>query len=153
MTIFFPPAPLENWHELCATDVTIEGMTIYSPRGDISERDRLILNLLRPHLIQAYGNVRRYQSLHQNLTQIHRYLDRLGLVILNNLRQIEMMTTPAIAYLESYLVVTRRIDNPRTSLSIDRKLDRPKYSDLKMAVNRKLARLSVSKSAICTTKI
>jgi DNA-binding CsgD family transcriptional regulator len=61
-----------------------------------------ILNLLRPHLFQAYSNALRFDRLQQNFTQLHQDIEQLGLIILNITGQIELMTSLAIEYLQTY---------------------------------------------------
>jgi DNA-binding CsgD family transcriptional regulator len=102
MCIFLPPTSPENWHELLQRDVVVSSMTLTRSQRNFTERDRLIFNLFRPHLFQAYKNARRFDRLQENLHQLHQDLDRLGLIILNILGQIELITSPAIQYLQTY---------------------------------------------------
>ncbi|MBW4620405.1 MAG: hypothetical protein KME17_13770 [Cyanosarcina radialis HA8281-LM2] len=102
MCIFLPPTSPENWNELVEKDVVIGSMTLTRSQRNFTERDRLILNLFRPHLFQAYENARRFGRVEQNLTQLHQDLDRLGLIILNISGQIELITSVAIQYLQTY---------------------------------------------------
>jgi DNA-binding CsgD family transcriptional regulator len=102
MSIFLPPASPQNWDELFQDDAVMGGMTLNRRSCNFTERDRLLLNLLRPHLFQAYENDRRLARLQQNLTRLHQDLDCLGLIILNVAGQIELITSPAIEYLQTY---------------------------------------------------
>jgi DNA-binding CsgD family transcriptional regulator len=95
MCIFLPPTSPENWHELLQRDVVFISMTLTRSQRNFTERDRLIFNLFRPHLFQAYSNVQRFDRLQQNLEQ-------LGLIILNGVGQIESIASPAIEYLQTY---------------------------------------------------
>jgi DNA-binding CsgD family transcriptional regulator len=102
MVLFgIPPNP-QSWDEFLQGNANIFGMTLSRNQSNFTERDRLILNLLRPHLFQAYDNTQRYRQLQQNLTQLHQDLDRLGLIILNPSGQILFITSPAIQYLQTY---------------------------------------------------
>lgn len=67
----------------CLPEVHSGGLLQYSPSGvdrvgnllsrsrhNLTERDRLLLNLLRPHLAQAYTNAQRYQRIEQQFAQL-----------------------------------------------------------------------------------
>ncbi|MGL4882192.1 MAG: helix-turn-helix transcriptional regulator, partial [Waterburya sp.] len=69
---------------------------------DLTERDRLILNLLQPHLILAYQAVQHLQELQQQLAQLQHTLDRAGIIFLDGLGQVQLMTSQAATWLQSY---------------------------------------------------
>jgi hypothetical protein len=54
INIFLPYRHPDRWRKLAQTDATIIGICIDRPKRNFTERDRSILNLLRPHLSQAY---------------------------------------------------------------------------------------------------
>jgi DNA-binding CsgD family transcriptional regulator len=101
MTFFLPNTSSGSWHEVTQTDATLIGFSFHRTQR-FTERDRLILNLLRPHLFQAYSNAQQYQQLQQDFTQLQQSLNHLGLVILNPEGQIKFVTPQAIGWLENY---------------------------------------------------
>jgi DNA-binding CsgD family transcriptional regulator len=54
MMLFLPNAA-GSWAQLAQANVTLVGFALNRSARTFTERDRLILNLLRPHLAQAYG--------------------------------------------------------------------------------------------------
>ncbi len=102
MVFFLPNANSGSWSEFSQTDATLVGFALHRPQRSFTERDRLILNLLRPHLFQAYCNAQHYQQLQQDLSQLQQSLNHLGLVILDNKGQVQLVTTQAVVWLESY---------------------------------------------------
>ncbi len=101
MTVFLPNASSGSWRDLTQTDVTLMGFSLHRAQR-FTERDRLILNLLIPHLSQARRNAQQYQYLQQDLSQIHQTLNHLGLVVLNSEGQVQRFTPQAVAWLEAY---------------------------------------------------
>ena len=102
MVFFLPNANSGSWSEFSQTDATLVGFALHRPQRNFTERDRLILNLLRPHLFQAYGNAQHYQQLQQDLSQLQQSLNSLGLVILNTEGQVQFVTPQAVVWLEAY---------------------------------------------------
>lgn len=76
--------------------------TLYHPWQKFTECDRLLLNFLQPHLIQAYENVNCWQQLQQQLTQLQQSLDRAGIVFLDSYGQVQLLTSQAGTWLRSY---------------------------------------------------
>jgi DNA-binding CsgD family transcriptional regulator len=74
----------------------------YHPWQKLSDRDRLILNLLQPHLIQAYQNVCQYQELQQQIEELQQSLDRCGVVLIDDLGIVKLMTAQAATWLQFY---------------------------------------------------
>jgi DNA-binding CsgD family transcriptional regulator len=91
-----------KWCKLLQADAHLVGFAIHRPERNFTERDRLVLNLLRPHIFQAYSNAQQYQQLQQNLSQLQQSLNHLGLVILDTDGQIQSITPQAILWLEKY---------------------------------------------------
>jgi DNA-binding CsgD family transcriptional regulator len=102
MTFFLPNAISGSWSKITQTDATLVGFSLNRAQHNFTERDRLILNLLRPHLYQAYCNAQHYQQLQQDLTQLQQSLNHLGLVILNAEGQVQSIAPQATTWLESY---------------------------------------------------
>jgi DNA-binding CsgD family transcriptional regulator len=78
------------------------GFALHRPQRNFTERDRLILNLLRPHLFQAYCNAQHYQQLQQELNRLQLSLNHLGLVILNGDGRVQQVTPQALVWLADY---------------------------------------------------
>jgi len=102
ITFFLPHTSPGSWCKLSQTDATLVGFSLHRPQRSFTERDRLILNLLRPHLFQAYGNAQHYQHLQQDLSQLQQSLNPLGLVILDTEGQVKFVAPQAVIWLESY---------------------------------------------------
>jgi DNA-binding CsgD family transcriptional regulator len=101
MTFFLPNTSSGSWQELTQIGATVVGFSLNRPQR-FTERDRLILNLLRPHLTQARHNAQQYYQLQQNLTQLHQAINHLGLVVLNSEGRVQEVTPQAVAWLETY---------------------------------------------------
>jgi DNA-binding CsgD family transcriptional regulator len=69
-----------------------------------TERDRLMLQLIRPHLSLAYGNVQRYQQLQQDLESLQRSIDHIGMVIIDRSGFIKQTTGKATSWLDEYFI-------------------------------------------------
>jgi DNA-binding CsgD family transcriptional regulator len=101
ITFFLPNSSSGSWREITQTDTTIVGFSLHRAQR-FTERDRLILNLLRPHLSQAYDNAQHYEQLQQDLGQLQQSLNQLDLVMLNPMGQVQRITPQAIVWLETY---------------------------------------------------
>jgi DNA-binding CsgD family transcriptional regulator len=101
MTFFLPNTNSGSWSKLTQADVTLVGFSLNRPHN-FTERDRLILNLLRPHLSQAYSNAQQYQQYKQELGQLHQTINHLGLVVLSHEGRVQRVTPPAMTWLEAY---------------------------------------------------
>jgi DNA-binding CsgD family transcriptional regulator len=99
---FLPNATSGSWSKVTQTDATLVGFSLHRAQRNFTERDRLILNLLRPHLFQAYYNAQRYQQLQQELSQLQQSLNHLDLVILDDQGQVQLIAPQAIKWLETY---------------------------------------------------
>lgn len=102
MTFFLPNANSGSWYNLSQVDATLTGFSLHRTQRNFIERDRLILNLLRPHLFQAYCNAQHSQQLQQDLNQLQQSLNCLGLVILNGGGQVQQVTPQALVWLADY---------------------------------------------------
>jgi DNA-binding NarL/FixJ family response regulator len=67
-----------------------------------TERDRLILSLLQPHLIQAYKIANRFQHLQQRLAQLQQSVDQSGVIFLDVTGRAQWITTQAKQWLRQY---------------------------------------------------
>jgi DNA-binding CsgD family transcriptional regulator len=102
ITFFLQNESSGSWSKVTQTDATLVGFSLHRAQYNFTERDRLILNLLRPHLFQAYYNAQRYQQLQQELSQLQQSLNHLDLVILDDQGQVQLIAPQAIKWLETY---------------------------------------------------
>jgi DNA-binding NarL/FixJ family response regulator len=75
---------------------------LYRHWGTWTDRDRLLLNLLQPHLTQAYRNVMHCQRQQITIDQLQQSLDQTGTIVLNAAGQQQSITTQARDWLRSY---------------------------------------------------
>lgn len=82
----------------------VVGIALNRKGGDFSERDRLILNLLQPHLAQAYGNAEAVSRLQENFSSVLGALDLVnrGVIVITGETRIGMMTPLARRWLSEY---------------------------------------------------
>jgi DNA-binding CsgD family transcriptional regulator len=99
---FFLPSDISN--KIYSPVLT--GVSLNRKENDFSERDRLILEFLRPHLFQAYCNVQKYQQLQGQLDRLQNSVDQLALVILDIDGQVQLITPQATRLLELYFPVS-----------------------------------------------
>jgi DNA-binding CsgD family transcriptional regulator len=102
ITFFLQNKSSGSWSEVMQTDAILVGFSLHRAQCNFTERDRLILNLLSPHLSQAHCNAQQYQRLQQDLSQLHQTLNHLGLVVLSSEGQVQRVTPQAVAWLEAY---------------------------------------------------
>ena len=102
MTLLFSPNQALQRHQRTQTNTPLIGISLCRDRCSFTDRDRLMLNLLQPHLVQAYGNAQQYQQLQQNFTKLQQSLEHLGLIILCGAGQVQLITPQAAKYLEIY---------------------------------------------------
>lgn len=80
------------------------GIALNRSRLDFSERDRLVLDLLRPHLVQAYRNAEAVTRLREKLAEVRQVVEALplGVVALRRDRHVGFMTERARRWLAEY---------------------------------------------------
>lgn len=100
--LFLPNVQPTGWRELAQANTLLTGFIFNRPDRSFTERDRSVLNLLRPHLCQAYDNAQQHHQLQRNLSQIQQSLNHLGMVILDGAGQINSIAPQAIIWLETY---------------------------------------------------
>ena len=110
MTLFLPPDHGIRSARLAPEDETLVGFSLNRAECSFNERDRLILNLLRPHLFQAYTNAQKYQQLQQTADRVQQSLNSLGVVRLNTEGQIQSIAPQAIIWLETYFAKSTCLD-------------------------------------------
>jgi DNA-binding CsgD family transcriptional regulator len=100
--LFLPNVKPTGWRELAQANTMLTGFIFNRPDLSFTERDRSILNLLRPHLCQAYDNAQQHHQLQQNLSQSQQSLNHLGAIVLDGAGQIKSIAPQAIVWLETY---------------------------------------------------
>jgi DNA-binding CsgD family transcriptional regulator len=102
MMLFLPYEYPEPGKQLENLDVIAVGFALNRPKPSFTDRDRLILNLLRPHIFQAYQNAQKYSQAQHDLGDLKRSIQHQGLVIVARSGQIRWATPPATRWLETY---------------------------------------------------
>jgi DNA-binding NarL/FixJ family response regulator len=74
----------------------------YRHWGTWTEHDRLLLNLLQPHLIQAYHTVMHCKRQQTTIHHLQQSLDRTGVIFLNETGQPQSITSEASRWLREY---------------------------------------------------
>jgi DNA-binding CsgD family transcriptional regulator len=93
MAIVLPaPAPL------------VIGIAVNRSGKDFSEKERLLLDQLRPHLIQAYRNAESVARLQQDAAYLSKALEELdrGVIVLTNKTRVQLCTGKAREWLSEY---------------------------------------------------
>ena len=80
----------------------INCIAICRNQRNFSERDRLVLNLLRPHLLQAYHNARAFTQMQQELIHLNQAMNQLGVIILTMDGRVQLMTQRSSQLLIEY---------------------------------------------------
>jgi DNA-binding CsgD family transcriptional regulator len=75
---------------------------VHRSERSFDESDRLLLNLLRPHVFQAFQNAQRVMQLERDRTHLQSTLETLGMVALNADQQVQFVTKRAEQWLEQY---------------------------------------------------
>lgn len=80
------------------------GIALNRSRQDFSERDRRVLDLLQPHLAQAYRNSAALSELERDLRLLRRGVEGLGrgVVLLTREGRVQAMTAAARRWLDAY---------------------------------------------------
>jgi DNA-binding CsgD family transcriptional regulator len=102
LLFFLPSINPDKWCELAQADVTLIGFILNRSQCNFTERDRLILNLLRPHIFQAYCNVQQYQCLTQKSNQLQQFLYHLGVIIIDMEGKIQSIAPQAVIWIDTY---------------------------------------------------
>jgi DNA-binding CsgD family transcriptional regulator len=91
------PSPHSPWGQ--QETITI---ALHRQQRDFTERDRTILNLLRPHLYQAYQNAQAWHQTQQKLTQLNDTIECLGAIVLTLDGKVQSLPQPARNILARY---------------------------------------------------
>jgi len=115
---FFRPLGVE--HQMAFTLPTampgIVGIALGRGRRDFSERDRMLLDIVRPHLAQAYSNAGRLSSLKQDLALANDGIETLdaGLVWMQPNGRVSFISRAARRRLDAYFGLRRGPHLPDT---------------------------------------
>ncbi|WOD37928.1 response regulator transcription factor [Nodosilinea sp. E11] len=71
-------------------------------RRNFTKRDRLVLNLIRPHLKQAYDNLAAFHQVHDHLAQQQSATDQTALIALSTCGTVQWITQKAGEILHRY---------------------------------------------------
>jgi DNA-binding CsgD family transcriptional regulator len=97
MMLFLPSHNSGDWQQLSISNTVLIGVCLNRSERSFTERDRLILNLLRPHLAQAYNNAQKYQQLQQKAPQTS-----VNMIVLDTEGRVNSITPQATQWLEIY---------------------------------------------------
>ncbi|NJR70765.1 MAG: hypothetical protein HC771_20580 [Synechococcales cyanobacterium CRU_2_2] len=76
--------------------------TLYRSWGEWSERDRLLLNLFHPHLVQAYHTILHWQRQQHQINELKESLDSTGVIFLTPKGTAHAITRRASEWLRLY---------------------------------------------------
>jgi DNA-binding CsgD family transcriptional regulator len=90
------------------------GIALNRGRGDFSERDRQLLDLLRPHLVQAHHNAEALTRLQKELAQLKQGLEEsaAGFILTDYDGRVRLMTTRARQWVKEYFGRASRVERP-----------------------------------------
>jgi DNA-binding CsgD family transcriptional regulator len=74
----------------------------YRKWNEWTERDRLILNLIQPHINQAFQSVRNFHQLDQQVDQLKKTFDYAGVILLDEQGYIQQISAQAACWLYDY---------------------------------------------------
>lgn len=78
------------------------GIGVHRSQWNFSERDRIILDLLRSHVMQAYDNAKVFSQLQQDLARFNQALEQSNAIILDSSGQVNLMTRQAWSLITQY---------------------------------------------------
>jgi DNA-binding CsgD family transcriptional regulator len=102
ITFFLPDASSGGLAAGALPPTDVLGFSLNRPQRSFTERDRQMLNFLRPHLAQAYANAQQYQVIQQNFSQLQQSCNVLGLVILDTELRVQSIAPQAAIWLDTY---------------------------------------------------
>ncbi|MDZ7961971.1 MAG: helix-turn-helix transcriptional regulator [Aulosira sp. DedQUE10] len=86
----------------CANSTIVDGLALFRSQRSFTERDRLILNLLLPHFMQARQTKQMFSQIHQENKQLHNSLNAAGTIVISDNGDVFIMTHKAENYLQQY---------------------------------------------------
>lgn len=125
---------------LSASSPMFIGISLHRGWRRFSARDRLLLNLVRPHLTQAWRNAKAFTGIQERRTLVQQTLDRLdrGAVLIDRAGQVRLVTQQARHWLSKYFGGTAR-KNSRLPEELERwiRSQQPQGRDREVAVPRR----------------
>lgn len=96
-----------------------DGITLNRSRSDFSERDRTVLTLLRPHIVQGYRTALAVDRLRTDLALAGRAIETpgFGLIVVADSGRIDLLSPGGDALLTSYFGARRQADELPDALS------------------------------------
>jgi DNA-binding CsgD family transcriptional regulator len=84
---------------------TVTGIAVHRDRRSFTKRERLLCNLIRPHLAQARANAKKFTKIQQQLKLSQKTIEclPLGLAVLSPEGKFRILTSRAQHYLKTYL--------------------------------------------------
>jgi len=91
----------------------LAAVSINRDQRSFTERDRQALNLLQPHLMQAWSNTKLTAGLHRQITSYAETLESCaeGIVILDGKQKVRLITARALRYTRKYFSLLRADDS------------------------------------------
>jgi DNA-binding CsgD family transcriptional regulator len=102
MTFFLPDVSSGTSSHYSQPKAALIGFALNRLQRNFTERDRLILNFLRPHLAQSYANIQHYKPIQQDLHQLQQSFNCLGLVVLDADICVQSIAPQAALWLKTY---------------------------------------------------
>lgn len=102
---FLRPIGMEDHFSVALPDISSGSMgsiCLFREECSFTERDRTVLNLLQPHLMQAHQTADTLTNLHQTQQKLQGYLNAAGSVVLNQEGRVHSMTQKAETLLKRY---------------------------------------------------
>jgi DNA-binding CsgD family transcriptional regulator len=102
MFLFIPDIIPAKWCELAKTETIVSSFVLNRPDLSFTERDRLMLNLFRPHLLLAYSNAKCYQKVQDDLNRMQQSFDSLGIATVDIDGKIRSIAPRVVSWLDTY---------------------------------------------------
>jgi DNA-binding CsgD family transcriptional regulator len=102
-------------HALLDDDQDCGCLYFYRNWDEWTERDRIILDWLKPHITQAYQSVITFSRLNQQVAQWQEMFDYAGVILLNEQGYIQRMSAQAASWLMDYcptFMASRQLPEP-----------------------------------------
>jgi DNA-binding CsgD family transcriptional regulator len=106
ITFFLPDTNAADLSYYSPPKADLVNFALNRSKRNFTERDRLILNFLRPHLAQAYANIQHYKTLQQDLHQLQEFFNCLGLVVLDADICVQSIAPQAALWLKTYFTTS-----------------------------------------------
>ncbi|MBD2114978.1 helix-turn-helix transcriptional regulator [Nodosilinea sp. FACHB-141] len=102
MVTILPTAPPDSGNSRVKNQGEAIVLALHRPQRNFTERDRTVLNLLRPHIAQAFQNAQILTQSQQSLAQLNHVIDQLGTISVAANGQVRHMSQRAWKLLVQY---------------------------------------------------